>query len=300
MSRSQDSDMLAPVVTIGIPFFNPGSYIEDAIRSVFAQTYTNWELILIDDGSQDGSLERVRSIVDPRVRVISDGKNLGLVDRLNQIAQLASGQFIARMDADDLMHPERIAKQLKLLQTHPELDVVDTGAYILDMKGNPAGLLGLKPGLPTPLKLLKRGEILHASVLARKKWFVENPYDPVYPRAEDRELFARTYYTSNFAHIPEPLYFYRFAGNVRLKPYLSSYSSERKVLLRYGPDMVGWPWTFALYARSLVKSGILIGLSWFGLEQNVTRRSYESLDEQHQNEAVIVLERIRKQHVPGW
>src|SRR5690606_12105870 len=86
-----------PVVTIGIPFFNPGPLIEDAVRSVFSQTFSDWELILLDDGSTDESLRRVQQIRDPRVKVYSDGRNKGLVTRLNEITQLASGKYLARM-----------------------------------------------------------------------------------------------------------------------------------------------------------------------------------------------------------
>src|SRR5690554_4188978 len=92
-----------PSVSIGIPFFNAEAYLLDAIKSVFAQTHQNWELILLDDGSTDRSLEIARSIDDPRVRVYSDGQNKHLAARLNEIARLARYEYLARMDADDLM-----------------------------------------------------------------------------------------------------------------------------------------------------------------------------------------------------
>ncbi len=94
-----------PLVTVGLPVYNPGSFLSWAIRSVFAQTYSSWELVVVDDGSTDGSLERLRKIEDPRVRVLTDGKRRGLPYRLNQVLEEASGDFIARMDADDLMDP---------------------------------------------------------------------------------------------------------------------------------------------------------------------------------------------------
>ena len=121
-----------PLVTVGLPMYNPGRFLDLAVRSVFAQTYDNWELIILDDGSTDGSLELARRIRDPRVNVFSDGKNRGLPYRLNQILDLASGQFIARMDADDLMHPERIERQGKHLLAYPEADAVTTGAILID------------------------------------------------------------------------------------------------------------------------------------------------------------------------
>lgn len=288
------------LVTIAIPFYNPEPYFEDAIKSVFAQTYSNWELLLVNDGSTDGSLEKALAIKDPRVRVINDGKNLGLVARLNQIAQLASGTFVARMDADDIMHPKRIEKQVIFLENNPDIDIVDTGTIILDRNGQPVGMRGLEPKLPTAFEILKRGGFLHPSIMARRTWFLSHPYDPKYPRAEDRELWARTFFETKFAHLPEPLLFYRFAGNVRLRAYLTSYASERKVIMRYGPKMIGMSYSIYLYLRSLAKSSILISLSLLRMEQIITRNTYSPLPETIREEINKLLTQIRNQQVPGW
>ena len=107
--------MKLPPISIGIPFFNAERFLLDSIRSVFAQTHQDWELILVDDGSTDRSLEIAQSIADPRVSVYSDGKNKKLAARLNQIHTLAKFDFIARMDADDLMATDRIRRQLTFL-----------------------------------------------------------------------------------------------------------------------------------------------------------------------------------------
>ena len=289
-----------PLVTIGIPFYNPGPAFIDAVRSVFAQSYPNWELLLVDDGSTDGSVDLAKRIKDPRVRVFVDGKHQGLVARLNQITDLASGSYIARMDADDLMHPERIEKQVMFLEQHPEVDVVDTGAIILTRDGYPVGVRGLENRIPSAFEILKWGGFLHPSVMGRRKWFKENPYDPRYIRAEDRELWARTYGRTRFAHIPEALYMYRFVGNVRLKPYLESYRSERKIILRYGPAMIGISQSLYLYLRSLAKSVILMALSLFRMEQIITKRKYNYIPPQLLSESIKKLQHIQRQDVPGW
>jgi len=288
------------LVTIAIPFYNPGPAFEDAIKSVFAQTYTNWELLLVNDGSTDDSLEKALAIKDSRVRVINDGKNLGLVARLNQIAQLASGEYLARMDADDIMDPERIEKQVDFLENNPNVDVVDTGAIIMDRAGQPVGMSNLKIKLPTAFELLKKGCFLHPSIMARKTWFLDHPYDPEYPRAEDRELWARTFSKTTFARLSEPLYFYRFAGNVRLRAYLTSYASERKVIKRYGPQMIGLGPSTYLYLRSLSKSVVLIFLSILKMEQIITRRNYHPIPEILREEVSALLAQIRAHKVPGW
>ena len=106
-------------ITIGLPFYNAENYLELAIKSVFAQTYQDWELILMDDGSTDRSLEIAKSINDPRVSVYSDGKNKKLAARLNEIVRLAKYDYLARMDADDLMSTKRIETQMNILKNNP-------------------------------------------------------------------------------------------------------------------------------------------------------------------------------------
>src|SRR5262245_45190822 len=101
-----------PEVTIAIPCFNAASTLPMAISSVFAQSYESWRLVIVDDGSTDQTVALAQSVVDPRVSVIADGQHLGLSRRLNQIAEACQSPFLARMDADDAMHPERMEKQI--------------------------------------------------------------------------------------------------------------------------------------------------------------------------------------------
>lgn len=290
-----------PVVTIGIPFYNPGHLIEDAIRSVFSQTFPDWELILIDDGSTDESLCRVQKIRDHRVRVYSDGRNKGLVYRLNQISQLATGKYLARMDADDMMHPGRIAAQVEFLEDNPNADVVDTALVVLDQNADPVGTQSLVPGIPGPVAFLRYGGIRHATILGRREWFLRYPYDEAFPRAEDRELFNRALLGgTRFAHLAKPLYMYRYHGNVRVGPYLTGYRSERKVLLRYGPQLIGRTQTIALYIRSCLKSLVLQGLALVGAEQLAQRGTYEAISAELRAEFTNTIASIRAQEVPGW
>ena len=127
-------------ITIGIPFYNAELYLADAIRSIFAQTYQDWELILVDDGSTDRSLEIARSVKDRRVRVISDGRNRRLPSRLNQIAAEARYDLVGRMDADDLISPTRFEKQVAFLSNHPEVDLVTTGICSISNGERPVGV----------------------------------------------------------------------------------------------------------------------------------------------------------------
>lgn len=225
-------------ISIGIPFFNAEEYLLDAIRSVFSQTYQDWELILVDDGSTDQSLEIARSIKDPRVRVISDGKNRRLPYRLNQITREARFDFVARMDADDLMSPTRLAKQIQILQQHPEVDLVTTGMCSLSNKNIPLGvrIAGSNNEVSGKNILLNRSGIIHAAILGRKSWFLRNQYDESLLFTEDYELWLRAYSKNDFNIwvIKEPLYYYREEGNVTAHKLLRTYHSHRILFKTYG------------------------------------------------------------------
>src|SRR5262245_17003824 len=178
-------------LTIGLPFLNVRRTLTDTLRSVFAQTFRDWELLLVDDGSSDGSLELARGVRDDRVRVISDGQRLGLPARLNQIAALARGEYLARMDPDDLMHPARLERQVAFLDAHPEIDLVGTGAFTIDGCNRPRGIRGVGALNTTPSAVLRHGLFLHPTVTGRTDWFRKNPYDPSFARSQDFELWCR-------------------------------------------------------------------------------------------------------------
>src|SRR5690606_12428695 len=177
----------------------------------------------------DGSVESVRSITDSRVRLIDDGEHRGLVYRLNQITALANGEFIARMDGDDLMMPGRIEKQLDLITSDHTIDVVDTAAYTVDEKGQPVGKRGVGPIKKTGEEAITQMMLLHGSIMGRKRWFEQNPYDPMYVRAEDYELFCRTHPHSNFQRVQEYLYIIR-EGRINIANYLKSKATLRRIL----------------------------------------------------------------------
>jgi glycosyltransferase involved in cell wall biosynthesis len=111
-----------------------------AIRSIIWQTLTDWELILIDDGSRDDSAARAAKFGDPRIRIIRHDESRGLACRLNEAVRLARGEFIARMDADDICYPQRLAAQVALLRSDSSLDVVTCKALVFRGEGDPVGI----------------------------------------------------------------------------------------------------------------------------------------------------------------
>jgi glycosyltransferase involved in cell wall biosynthesis len=290
----------APVVSVVIPFYNEKGALLNAIRSVFAQTLDDWELILVDDGSTDGSLDIARSVSDPRVRVVSDGRNLKLSARLNQIHPEAVGKYIARMDADDLMHPERLEKQIDLLRQRPEVDVVGTLMYRIDKKYRVygAGSGGLAAREFSPRDTLEQAVLMHATITGKADWFSNNPYDETWPRMQDAELWCRTCRHSKFAQINEPLYFVDENDEEVVARYLRSRPFRRRIVLTYGPDFVGWPATLIRLARTYVKSAAYIACGLFNRTDILIGRRIRSLTPEETSEAQAAIEKIMNTTVP--
>ena len=202
--------METPLVTVILPFYNAGTAFGLALRSILGQTYSNWELLLCDDGSTDGSLDLALSLRDPRVIVWSDGNNKGLAERLNECIGRARGTLIARMDADDVSYPERLERQVEFLRQHPEVDVVGCRMLICAEDGSAIG--------KRPLPLEHAGIVAnpalgfglaHPTWMARAFWYRKYNYDPTALRFEDIELLYRACENSRFANLPQLLYGYR-------------------------------------------------------------------------------------------
>lgn len=229
---------MSPLITIGIPFYNAEDYLIDAIKSVVVQTYKNWELILIDDGSTDNSLAIAQqfSEEDSRIRVISDGINKKLPARLNQIIHEAKGEYIARMDADDFMHSERIEKQLKFLLENPQFDLVSTS--LISIKNNNE-IVGVRTYFPKKVSkndaLLGQSGILHASILAKNSWCQRNQYNEVNALAEDYELWLISAIKDdlNVGFLPEYLYYYREESSATKQKMLKGYNTQTKIITKY-------------------------------------------------------------------
>ena len=225
-------------ITIGIPFYNAEEYLADAIRSVFAQTYQEWELILVNDGSTDRSLEIARSVKDARVRVISDGLNKRLPYRLNQITAEAKYEMVGRMDADDLISPKKFEIQKKVMDERPDCDIVSTGICSITNDKRPVGVRSTPPETLITGRKLLLGQCTpaHATILGRTSWFKRNAYDASINRIEDYELWLRAYSKNDFnvCFINDPLYYYREEINVTPQRMLTAYAGQRKMYLRYG------------------------------------------------------------------
>ena len=124
-----------PKVSVIMPAYNAGKYISAAIKSILEQTYSDLELIIINDGSTDDTLDIASSYHDSRIHIINNSKNMGLAKSLNIALDVSRGKYFARSDADDINLPNRFKTQVKFLELHPEVDVVGTDMYIFSDQG---------------------------------------------------------------------------------------------------------------------------------------------------------------------
>jgi len=216
----------APTLTVAMPVLNGGHHLGLAVASIIRQTYRDWELLLFDDGSTDGSVESLRSLQDPRITVIKDGCTKGIAERLNQAIDLARGPFFARMDHDDLSHPDRFQQQVAFLQAHPEVDLLATKCLTIDEMDRVTGELPFaashkgicaRPWIGFPMA--------HPSWMGRIAWFKGYRYkDPAPYCCEDSELLLRAHKGSLFQGLEEPLLAYRMRTHT---PWLKKWRTRK-------------------------------------------------------------------------
>lgn len=200
----------SPLVTVALPVYNGSATLAVAIRSILMQTLQNWELIIVDDGSKDNSLDLARGFDDSRIRLITHEKNKSLPASLNEAVSLARGRYLARMDQDDIAFPERLALQMAFLDAHPEIDLVGSSIVVFNNAGNCQGSF---PQCHVHEDICSRPwngfHLPHPTWMGKMEWFRKNPYDPGAAKAEDQDLLLRSFQSSRFACLPEVLLGYR-------------------------------------------------------------------------------------------
>jgi len=205
--------MAAPPVSVVVPVYNGERFLAEAVASILEQTYANLELIVIDDGSTDGSLRVLQRFRDPRMRVLVNERNLGGARSANRAMTEARGVYVARMDQDDVSLPRRLERQVEFLEGHPEIAVVGTWVQIVDDEGREIGHRRFATGSDDVRKaLLRFCALVHSSVMFRKAPVVAaGGYGTgrLGRHCRDYELWLRLSETVRLANIPEVLVQYR-------------------------------------------------------------------------------------------
>ena len=203
-----------PSISVLMPVYNGEKYLAEAIQSIIAQTYGDFELLVIDDGSTDNSFQIVKEFaqLDARIRLIHKDENQGLVSALNLGLDLARGEYIARMDADDISLPQRLEKQVTYMQAHPEVGVIGSRIRYMDAKGNLSTIpKTARLDINIRWSLFFENPFSHPVVMMRKAVIdrYNLRYDPRATHVEDYEFWGRFLMVTEGVNLPEILLHYR-------------------------------------------------------------------------------------------
>lgn len=211
-----NSNYIPGLVSVILPAYNASNYIREAIESILNQTYNNFELIIINDGSTDNTLRIINTYDDSRIKLINNERNKGLIYSLNRGIDVSRGEFIARMDADDISHPFRFAKQIKVMNQNS--DIVVCGTYINYFGASKGRFSRCHPNQHNEdikKSLLVRCAFAHPTVMIRASILKKNgiKYDENFRSCEDYKLWIDLASYGNFINIPIPLLNYRVSNN---------------------------------------------------------------------------------------
>jgi len=195
-----------PKVSVLMPVYNAGRFMKTAIDSILSQTFDDFEFLIIDDGSTDDSINIIRANSDDRIVLVKNKKNLGVSCTLNIGLGAAKGEYIIRMDADDISRSCRIKRQVEFMDANPTIGISGTWVRLF---GDQPFVVTRKPVGPSVVGcfLVFYNPLAHPSVILRSKALVENSlkYDPAYSRTEDYDLWSRSNGFFPIDNIPQPL-----------------------------------------------------------------------------------------------
>ena len=199
--------MSSPKISVLMSVYNGEPFLCKAIESVLNQTFGDFEFIIFDDKSLDASASIVRNYGDDRILFIENEENVGLTKNLCTGMAMAKGEYIARMDADDVCLPQRLERQVQFLDEHPEISVLGSAVYFFDNTGKE--ILGLQPTEHEEIKceLLYQFTMLHPSVMMRRGDCARHGlnYNPHFVYSQDFDLWVRSVRKLRFANLREPL-----------------------------------------------------------------------------------------------
>jgi glycosyltransferase involved in cell wall biosynthesis len=208
----------SPLVSVIMSVYNDWHYLDNALTSILDQTYINFEFIIFDDCSSDGSREKLIEYAakDQRIELILNDKNKGLTKNLNEGLKRSKGKFIARMDSDDYSFPERFEKQVNALNSSPELVLVGTSYYTIDDKGSRYKLdVAYQCDQTTFWIALFMPPLMHPSAMFRRSLITDNDilYNEAYVTAQDFDMWSQMLRVGECKVLPEPLIEYRLHSN---------------------------------------------------------------------------------------
>lgn len=199
---------MKPRVTVLMPVYNGEKFLREAIESILNQTFSDFELLVIDDGSKDASAGIIKSYTDRRIRIIQNPGNKGLIYTLNKGLELAEGEYVARMDSDDISLPRRLERQVRVMDENPDLGICGTWFDFINQDYK------VRHPVESPyikVHLLVNTAFGHPTVMLRNRILKEYQlfYDGKYKHSEDYEFFSRLSDKVECYNVPEVLLRYR-------------------------------------------------------------------------------------------
>jgi glycosyltransferase involved in cell wall biosynthesis len=240
--------MSAPAISVLMSVRNGAPWVRDAVKSVLEQTVTDLELVVIDDGSTDATTLLLATIGDPRLRVERQAPR-GLTPSLNRALALARAPLLARLDADDVALPERLACQRAFLDAHPDVGLLGTGAREVDASGREIGVVS-PPEDDAAIRraMIRRNPFVHSSVMMRRRALEEaGGYDERLGVAQDYDLWMRMSRITRLANLPAPLVVRRLLpGRVSATRDRERLAAEVRVRWR-AVKSGAYPWWCAIF-----------------------------------------------------
>ena len=201
-----------PLVSVIMPVFNAEEFVEQAIASILAQSYKKLEFLIIDDGSQDSTVEKIIQFKDSRIRLLTNERSLGIAASLNKGIIESKGKYIARMDADDISLKNRIEKQFDFMENNPQIGILGTGYYEINKQGErKKAYIYPNDDMEIKWKLLMGPIFPHPTVMFRKDVLIafNINYNINYSATQDYELWSRLIHYTDGTNLPIPLLEYR-------------------------------------------------------------------------------------------
>jgi hypothetical protein len=225
-----------PLISVIMPVYNGEKYLTEAVESILGQTFADFELIVIDDGSTDGSAAILESFRqnDDRVIIRQHSQNQGITVALNTGLALARGKYIARMDADDNSLSTRFEKQVAFLEKHREIDIIGSAVQMVDERGHNIGVLSAPlDDLAIRWKGLFSASFLHPTAMLRHSVLIEHNirYRASRNQPEDFDFFTQLLEHARGANLPEPLLLYRVHSNSITSQFIRDKLNTKAMLI---------------------------------------------------------------------
>ena len=270
-----------PRVSVLMPVYNGEAYLQEAIDSILKQEFTDFEFVIINDGSTDHTAEIIQSYDDPRIRYFENEQNIGLVGSLNSGLKLVQSPYIARMDADDISMPKRFANQVDFLDAHPKVGVLGSAVKVIDGDGNSSNIRRFPENHELiTWSMFFDDPIAHPTVMMRRELLKRvRGYRADMLQAGDYDLWRRLSKVTRFSNLPNVLLFLRRHDTCITKVHRTQQLNNS---IRISHTMI---------------SEILGDNVPLGIVQNLWSKEFERLSDMHQ--AGNLIYRLYRASTPG-